>query len=86
MWYFEYIVKVWEKVDDNSFLITRSGLVTGDCLTDAVKELESYYYDELEEIRMLKAITDGVFEFESVKEDHYNFDFIINRKCDLKAE
>jgi len=30
-----------------------------------MKEIEDYYGDEILEVQMLKAITDGVFEFQS---------------------
>ena len=44
-----------------------------------MKEIEDYYGDEIMEVQMLKAITDGVFEFQYVMEDP-DFDFVISKK------
>ena len=44
-----------------------------------MKEIEDYYGDEIMEVQMLKAITDGVFEFQYVMEDT-DFDFVISKK------
>lgn len=77
LWYYEYIIKIWNNCDSREEI--RSGILCADSLTEAAKELEDYYSDEIMEVQMLKAITDGVFEFQYVMEDT-DFDFVISRK------
>ena len=77
VWYWEYQLKIWDGVDDKEE--TRSGVVAADTITEAMKEIEDYYGDEITEVQMLKAITDGVFEFQYVMEDP-DFDFVISKK------
>ena len=77
VWYWEYQLKIWDDVDDKEEI--RSGVVAADTITEAMKEIEDYYGDEIVEIQMLKAITDGVFEFQYVMEDP-DFDFVISKK------
>lgn len=77
MWYWEYQLKVWDEIDSKEEI--RCGVVTGEKITDAMKELDDYYGDEIMEVQMLKAITDGVFEFQYVMEDT-DFDYVITRK------
>ena len=77
VWYWEYQLKIWDDVDDKEEI--RSGVVAADTITEAMKEIEDYYGDEIMEVQMLKAITDGVFEFQYVMEDT-DFDFVISKK------
>ena len=77
VWYWEYQLKIWDDVDDKEEI--RSGVVAADTITEAMKEIEDYYGDEIMEVQMLKAITDGVFEFQLVMEDT-DFDFVISKK------
>lgn len=77
VWYWEYQLKIWDDVDDKEEI--RSGVVAADTITEAMKEIEDYYGDEITEVQMLKAITDGVFEFQYVMEDP-DFDFVISKK------
>ena len=77
VWYWEYQLKIWDEVDDKEEI--RSGVVAADTITEAMKEIEDYYGDEIMEVQMLKAITDGVFEFQYVMEDT-DFDFVISKK------
>ena len=77
VWYWEYQLKVWNDIDDKEEI--RSGVVAADTITEAMKEIEDYYGDEIMEVQMLKAITDGVFEFQYVMEDP-DFDFVISKK------
>ena len=77
VWYWEYQLKIWDDVDDKEEI--RSGVVAADTITEAMKEIEDYYGDEIMEVQMLKAITDGVFEFQYVIEDP-DFDFVISKK------
>ncbi len=77
VWYWEYQLKIWDDVDDKEEI--RSGVVAADTITEAMKEIEDYYGDEIMEVQMLKAITDGVFEFQDVMEDT-DFDFVISKK------
>ena len=77
VWYWEYQLKIWDDVDDKEEI--RSGVVAADTITEAMKEIEDYYRDEIMEVQMLKAITDGVFEFQCVMEDT-DFDFVISKK------
>jgi len=77
VWYWEYQLKIWDDVDDKEEI--RSGVVAADTITEAMKEIEDYYGDEIMEVQMLKAITDGVFEFQYVMEDP-DFDFVISKK------
>lgn len=76
-WYWEYQLKIWDEIDDKEE--TRSGVVAADTITEAMKEIEDYYGDEIMEVQMLKAITDGVFDFQYAMEDT-GFDYVINRK------
>jgi len=77
VWYWEYQLKIWDDVDDKEEI--RSGVVAADTITEAMKEIEDYYGDEIMEVQMLKAITDGVFEFQYVMEEP-DFDFVISKK------
>lgn len=77
VWYWEYQLKIWDDVDDKEEI--RSGVVAADTMTEAMKEIEDYYGDEIMEVQRLKAITDGVFEFQYVIEDP-DFDFVISKK------
>ena len=77
VWYWEYQLKIWDETDDKEEI--RSGVVAADTITEAMKEIEDYYGDEIMEVQMLKAITDGVFEFQAVMEDT-DFDFVISKK------
>lgn len=77
VWYWEYQLKIWDDVDDKEEI--RSGVVAADTFTEAMKEIEDYYGNEIMEVQMLKAITDGVFEFQYVMEDS-DFDFVISKK------
>lgn len=77
VWYWEYQLKIWDDVDDKEEI--RSGVVAADTITEAMKEIEDYYGEEIMEVQMLKAITDGVFEFQYVMEDP-DFDFVISKK------
>jgi hypothetical protein len=62
VWYWEYQLKIWDEIDSKEEI--RSGVVAADTITEAMKEIEDYYGDEIMEVQMLKAITDGVFEFQ----------------------
>lgn len=77
VWYWEYQLKIWDEIDSKEEI--RSGVVVADTITEAIKEIEDYYGDEIMEVQMLKAITDGVFEFQYVMEDT-DFDFVISKK------
>ena len=77
VWYWEYQLKVWNDIDEKEEI--HAGIVAAGTLTEAMKEIEDYYGDDIEEVQMLKAITDGVFDFESVREDTY-FDFVVSKK------
>ena len=77
VWYWEYQLKIWNEFDEKEEM--RSGIVAADTITEAMKEIEDYYGDEIMEVQMLKAITDGVFEFQYVMEDP-DFDFVISKK------
>ena len=77
VWYWEYQLKVWNDIDSKEEI--RSGVVAANTITEAMKEIEDYYRDEIIEVQMLKAITDGVFEFQCVMEDT-DFDFVISKK------
>jgi len=77
VWYWEYQLKVWNEIDSKEEI--RSGVVAADTITEAMKEIGDYYGDEIMEVQMLKAITDGVFEFQDVMEDT-DFDFVISKK------
>lgn len=77
VWYWEYQLKIWDEIDSKEEI--RSGVVAADTITEAMKEIEDYYGDEIMEVQMLKAVTDGVFEFQYVMEDT-DFDFVISKK------
>lgn len=77
VWYWEYQLKIWDDIDEKEEM--RSGIVAADTITEAMKEIGDYYGDEIMEVQMLKAITDGVFEFQYVMEDS-DFDFVISKK------
>lgn len=77
VWYWEYQLKIWNEIDEKEE--KRSGVVAADTITEAMKEIEDYYGDEIMEVQMLKAITDGVFEFQDVM-GNTDFDFVISKK------
>ena len=74
MWYWEYKVKILDADGED----TLAGIVTGNTLTEAMQQIEDYY-GEIIEVQMLKAITDGVFEFRAVMDDD-EFDYVISEK------
>jgi len=76
-WYWEYQIKTWNSADSQEEIL--SGIVAADTFTNATSELEEYYGEDLMEIQMLKAIMDGVFEFQLASEDK-DFNYTINRK------
>ena len=77
IYYYEYIVKILDCCDSKEEI--HPGILCADSFSNAVKELESYYGDEMLEIQMLKVITDGIFDFQDVMEST-DFDFIISKK------
>lgn len=77
MWYWEYQLKIWDEIDKIEDIC--SGVVAAGTITEAMERIDSYYGDTIIEVQMLKAITDGVFEFQYVMEST-NFDFVIDRK------
>ena len=77
VWYWEYQLKIWDEIDSKEEI--RSGVVAADTITEAMKEIEDYYGDEIMEVQKLKAITDGAFEFQNVMENT-DFDFVISKK------
>ena len=82
VWYWEYQLKIWDEIDNKEKI--RSGVVAADTITEAMKEIEDYYGDEIMEVQMLKAITDGVFEFQHVMEDT-DFDFVIGKRVQRRV-
>lgn len=77
IWYWEYQLKIFDKIDNKEEIC--SGIVAADTITEAMREIENYYCDEIMEVQMLKAITNGVFDFHDVMEDT-DFDFIVISK------
>ena len=77
IWYWEYRLKIFNKIDSKEEIC--SGIVAADTITEAMREIESYYCDEIMEVQMLKPITNGVFDFHDVMEDA-DFDFIVISK------
>ena len=77
VWYWEYQLKIWNEIDSKEEIC--SGVVAADTITEAMKEIEDYYGDEIMEVQMLKAIVDGAFEFQNVMENT-DFDFVISKK------
>lgn len=75
IWYWEYIVLVME--DDKE--VERCGVVTGEDCVEAVKSLHEFYGDEIENIFILKPISDGVFEF-NMANDNEDCDFSFHCK------
>ena len=67
VWYWEYQIKAWNSADSQEEIL--SGIIAAETFTDATFELEEYYGDDIIEIQMLKAIMDGVFEFQLASED-----------------
>ena len=52
------------------------GIVVGDTIVDAVKALYDYYGDELIDILGCKAIIDNVFEFETARDDGFDYEIV----------
>ncbi len=77
LWYWEYILKIWNSVDDQEEF--RSGVVAATSFSEAADLIEQYYGDEIMDIETLKPIVDTVFDFDEVREDD-SFDFHINEK------
>lgn len=77
VWYWEYQLKILDEIDNKEEI--RSGVVAADTFTEAMKEIEDYYGNEIMEVQMLKAIVDGAFEFQNVMENT-DFDFVISKK------
>ena len=77
IWYYEYIVKIWG-IDHKEEML--EGVVPAESMSAAVADIESYYGNELMEIRMIKPIIEGpVFDFQLAM-DEPNFDFVIKAK------
>jgi len=75
IWYWEYVVTFWD--EDEAAEVERSGVVTGETITEAVATLDGYY--DIMNIKTLKAIMDTVFDFDEANDDS-NFDYTIKRK------
>lgn len=79
MRFWQYKVEVITYEDETFKTKCFAGLVVGENMVQAVEALDAYYgdaYDRTELVNILtcKAITDGVFEFETVQEDGF-FDY-----------
>lgn len=77
MWYWQYTLIVFDGNNKNEEV---SGLVVGDNIVNATETLYSYYGEDIVDIKGLKAITDIVFEFQSVTKYEKDFDFEIHKK------
>ena len=76
LWFWQYEIVYWDS-DAKERVTNISGLVTGIDIVDAVKNLYSYYGEEIMDIKCLKPITDCVFEFSKDLDD---FDYEITKK------
>lgn len=76
IWYWQYKLITWDEFANDE--VVRTGLVVGDKITDAMKALYKYYGEDIIDVQTLKAITDGVFEFEDTEYD--DFDYVVTPK------
>lgn len=68
IWYWEYQVKIWDDIDEQEEI--RSGVVASEGgFAGAMSEIEAYYGRDIIEVQLLKAIMDGVLEFQELKYD-----------------
>lgn len=79
LWYWEYILKIWNDIDGQEEY--RSGVVAATSFSEAADLIEQYYGNEIMNVESLQPICDTVFDFDDVMEDEdSNFDFQISRK------
>ena len=59
MFYWEYTITYYDEVEVDGVDETRSGIVTGDNLSEVAEALENYYGDSIFEVSNLKMISEG---------------------------
>ena len=81
IWYWEYQLKIWDEYNyEEGEEVIHCGVVAADSMTEAMKQIENYYGDDIIELQMLKPIVEGmVFDFEEVTKE-IDLDFEINKK------
>lgn len=62
VWYWEYTI-VYYNINDGQY-DTRSGVVTAENITEAIETLNDFYGSDIVNIKTLRAVTDGVLEFD----------------------
>lgn len=78
MWFWEYIVKIYNEVDNKEE--ERCGVVCGSDIIEAMRGIYSYYGEDILNVLTLKAIFEGdCFDFSEVEQEN-DFDFQIFRK------
>ena len=62
LWYWEYTI-VYYNINDGQY-DTRSGVVTAENMTEAIEILNDFYGSDIVDVKTLRAVTDGVLEFD----------------------
>lgn len=65
IWFWYYEIKYWSDLENEYKYL--AGLVTGSTIVDAMQNLYKEYGEGIEDIGTLRALTENVFEFDSVK-------------------
>ena len=62
VWYWEYTI-VYYNMQDGQY-DTRAGVVIAENMTEAIETLNDFYGDNIVDVKTLRAVTDGVLEFD----------------------
>ena len=62
LWYWEYTI-VYYNINDGQY-DTRSGVVTAENMAEAIEILNDFYGSDIVDVKTLRAVTDGVLEFD----------------------
>ena len=73
IWYWEYRIKCWNEAD--SIYETYSGIVAAKTIVEAMENLYYEYGDNIENVFILRAMTENVFDFKTANKDpDFNFE------------
>ena len=67
LWYWQYEITVFNDEDYSPEI--RGGVVSGCDWEDVVRQIKAYYGEDMEEITLLKPLSDIVLEFQQINDE-----------------